>query len=571
MLAVPAATELVPQKYFNSLIRVPEGTKNIFLLEQSECYPALLQQFTKNVKDFSIFTKLFLNDKAVGEQVNDFLNKISDSKAVDREDQFMLFTDVHPMLHALVNTLKELNCLCPKEIRDKVVAALDNIASTPDEVVSEPAETVSASKQINPECIINILSNSSEGMNLCYEGIKSRLSEALMATTHMITGTENFDVIKQSAKYNVLKQYITLFLARHKIKQRIDFGLYHIHWFNFLYRQICGNYGLPSHPDNFAVRPSNMSDAMLNEFFSQYPLFINESAFLDAITEHFSFKLQEILAKHGKSHWLTDASIQAEEMTLDVITDITNKFFQSCEQLNKGDAWYIFDEKPDGTYTAARHHEKIKALLALEENKDQIKRLDVIQDKEDTKQYIGTKNGIFFWVFNQEDSKVEPLEEVEKCNLLDEGYIPLQLSHLASLNTEKLSADELNTLIIQALNQTNEAKAISTFFLELNGMDLLAKLPLIITVELSELLQNKMDKNPVFKSELCKLLNAHLAGPEIEIPTTETITLLELYLYKMHKDNNGNIAKITKDLDILQIKNFSKASLQKLFNQEDCK
>ncbi|MCY4177619.1 MAG: hypothetical protein OXD32_03875 [Endozoicomonadaceae bacterium] len=69
-----------------------------------------------------------------------------------------------------------------------------------------------------------------------------------------------------------------------------------------MYGKICEDYELRSYPNKFAVRQQGMSDSMLNEFSSQHSLFVNESAFLDAITVHFSSRLQEIVAKHNKSH-----------------------------------------------------------------------------------------------------------------------------------------------------------------------------------------------------------------------------------------------------------------------------
>jgi hypothetical protein len=76
---------------------------------------------------------------------------------------------------------------------------------------------------------------------------------------------------------------------------------------------------------------------------------------------------------------------------------------------------------------------------------------------------LGTVEGVFFWVFNDEKS----LKEEQVCKFNAGNRITLDLSHLTSIDFSNKSEELLYALLSQAMEQTHKAEDIASLIVNI--------------------------------------------------------------------------------------------------------
>ena len=514
---------------YGSLVLPANNVTHVSELKDDPNYLRMRKQL---VGDGTLFTELltsFSKDESLYEQVADFFNAISSGHS----DHVLLSTVYRSTLHTFV---KELN----------------------------------RQKDTIPESfMLSMLYRYAEGVSACFEGNFARLQDAKkILKAHSKGGLEGLTTIVTES---LLHQFTSQFLFQKRLTNELAFSkgdAVHVH--NFFYNIVCNQFGLEVIKDDYAVR-RDIKDSVIEEYFSGVNFLINRFHTVRALKENIYSQVSVIFSENKKSHLLNSENVSAGELISELLNDLECGPLSACKTVENGRALELkisdlISINDDNTYSLAHFSEHMQAWLALRHKKNDPEILEVILDQTGKTQYIGSIDNLFFWVFDPENSSTESLKKGHKCTFDKENYTSLQLSHLTSLHSGSLPTTNMHALLIQALDQTNKAEDVKKFFLDMNGMDILCGLPLFITEELSEALKAKADKDAVFKNELFRVFNEHLEKSELAEPTT----LLELFLFNLHKRNQGDINHITKHMNAWHIRDFSEAAIRKLFSEGDC-
>ena len=508
-------------------------TINFTDLSQIKEFPEIDQQFSNDTQLFSSLTSSFYN-KETGEKIAKNYNLF----VLKNKITVASFNSLRFSLHLAVNLLED----------------------------SLPV--------VSPEIIMNLLCNIEQSADKCVQGVNSDLD--LIISTLQAVREEGPD----SSRTLVAKSLVDNLAGKFIFEMHQEGNLVYLlteekHVKNALTDNVSDIFKLPKSKDKLASGRQIVSDEVHTKFKFLCKLLIPRYVIIDEMAQKFDSIFKDIFPHHYKDA-RSIINIPSEDLTSDFIDKIESKLLAPFKHLKQGNTDEttnlrdFIEINSDGTCSIPYFYENIRVLL-IKTIDDTIQQrvLEVIKNKEGKTLCICTINDAFFWVCDKSDTIKESPKKGDICAFDNKNHIPLQLSHLTSLNFEEpTEKNYVYTLLIQALNQTDKVEDIKAFFLDGNGMDVLDKCPLAIKLKLSELLKNKTDENPVFKSELCKLFNEYLKS-NVNIVVTEPVTLFEMYLYKKYENNNGDIADITSDLNASQIKNFSKMSIVKLFNNDD--
>jgi len=514
---------------YGSLVLPANNVTHVSELKDDPNYLRMRKQL---VGDGTLFTELltsFSKDESLYEQVADFFNAISSGHS----DHVLLSTVYRSTLHTFV---KELN----------------------------------RQKDTIPESFMfSMLYRYAEGVSACFEGNFARLQDAKkILKAHSKGGLEGLTTIVTES---LLHQFTSQFLFQKRLTNELAFSkgdAVHVH--NFFYNIVCNQFGLEVIKDDYAVR-RDIKDSVIEEYFSGVNFLINRFHTVRALKENIYSQVSVIFSENKKSHLLNSENVSAGELISELLNDLECGPLSACKAVENGRALELkisdlISINDDNTYSLAHFSEHMQTWLALRHKKNDPEILEVILDQTGKTQYIGSIDNLFFWVFDPENSSTELLKKGHKCTFDQENYTSLQLSHLTSFHAKSLPETDMYALLLQALDQTNKAEDVKKFFLDMNGMDILCGLPLFITEELSEALKAKADKDAVFKNELFRVFNEHLEKSELAEPTT----LLELFLFNLHKRKQGDINHITKHMNAWHIRDFSEAAIRKLFSEGDC-
>ena len=508
-------------------------TINFTDLSQIKEFPDIGRQFSNDTQLFSSLTSFFFNKEA-GEKIAKYYDLFVSKSNITVAD----FNSLRFSLHLAVNLLED----------------------------SLPV--------VSPEIIMNLLCNIEQSADMCVQGINSDLD--LIISTLQAVREEGPD----SSRTLVAKSLVDNLAGKFIFEMHQEGNLVYLlteekHVKNALTDNVSDIFKLPKSKDKLASGRQIVSDEVHTKFKFLCKLLIPRYVIIDEMAQKFDSIFKDIFPHHYKDA-RSIINIPSEDLTSDFIDKIESKLLAPFKHLKQGNTDEttnlrdFIEINSDGTCSIPYFYENIRVLL-IKTIDDTIQQrvLEVIKNKEGKTLCICNINDAFFWVCDKSDTIKESPKKGDICVFDNKNHIPLQLSHLTSLNFEgPTEKNYVYTLLIQALNQTDKVEDIKAFFLDGNGMDVLDKCPLAIKLKLSELLKNKTDENPVFKNELCKLFNEYLKS-NVNIVVTEPVTLFEMYLYKKYENNNGDIADITSDLNASQIKNFSKMSIVKLFNNDD--
>ena len=523
------------QKAYDTFV---QASQNFTDISQASEFPEIMQQFFGDTKLLASLVNSFFNKKA-GEKIAKYYGLFVSGKKITVAN----FNSLRFSLHLAVNLLED--------------------SLPPNKIV------------VSPEIIINLLSSVEFSADKCVQGVNSDLD--IITATLQAVREEGLDRSRTLAAKNLVDNLAGRFM--YEMQQEGKLPYYRgeeKHIKNALTDNVSDIFKVPKSKDRLVSGPQIVSDEVHAKFKFLCKLLIPKYIIIDEMTQTFDSILKDIFPHHYKDTRST-INIPLEDLTQDFIEKIEVKLLAPFKHLKQGNTDEtinlndFIEINSDGTCSIANCYEKIQVLLTKAiDDTIQPKVLEVIKDKEGKTLYICTMDDAFFWVCGQSGASKESLQKGDNCAFDNENHISLQLSHLTSLNFDELSKKNyVYTLLMQALNQTDKAEDIKAFFLDGNGMDVLDKCPLAIKLKLSELLKNKTDENPVFKNELCKFFNEYLVKSNVNIAVTEPVTLFEIYLYEKYKNNNGNIAYITRNLNASQIRNFSKMSIVKLFNKND--
>ena len=523
------------QKAYDTFV---QASQNFTDISQASEFPEIMQQFFGDTKLLASLANSFFNKKA-GEKIAKYYDLFVSRKKITVAN----FNSLRFSLHLAVNLLED--------------------SLPPNKIV------------VSPEIIINLLSSVEFSADKCVQGVNSDLD--IITATLQAVREEGLDRSRTLAAKNLVDNLAGRFM--YEMQQEGKLPYYRgeeKHIKNALTDNVSDIFKVPKSKDRLVSGPQIVSDEVHAKFKFLCKLLIPKYIIIDEMTQTFDSILKDIFPHHYKDARST-INIPLEDLTQDFIEKIEVKLLAPFKHLKQGNTDEtinlndFIEINSDGTCSIANCYEKIQVLLTKAiDDTIQPKVLEVIKDKEGKTLYICTMDDAFFWVCGQSGASKESLQKGDNCAFDNENHISLQLSHLTSLNFDELSKKNyVYALLMQALNQTDKAEDIKAFFLDGNGMDVLNKCPLAIKLKLSELLKNKTDENPVFKNELCKFFNEYLVKSNVNIAVTEPVTLFEIYLYEKYKNNNGNIAYITRNLNASQIRNFSKMSIVKLFNKND--
>ena len=508
-------------------------TINFTDLSQIKEFPDIGRQFSNDTQLFSSLTSSFFNKEA-GEKIAKYYDLFVSTSKITVAD----FNSLRFSLHLAVNLLED----------------------------SLPV--------VSPEIIMNLLCNIEQSADMCVQGINSDLD--LIISTLQAVREEGPDSSRTLVAKSLVDNLAGKFIFEMHQEGNLEYALIEeIHVKNALTDNVSDIFKLPKSKDELASDLQIVSDEVHTKFKFLCKLLIPKYVIIDEMAQKFDSIFKDIFPHHYKDA-RSIINIPSEDFTSDFIDKIGSKLLAPFKHLKQGntdettDLHDFIEINSDGTCSIPYFYENIRVLLikTIDDTIPQ-KVFKVIENKEGKKLGICTMDDAFSWVCDESDTIKGSLKKGDTCAFDKKNHIPLQLSHLTSLNFEEpTEKNYVYTLLIQALNQTDKVEDIKAFFLDGNGMDVLDKCPLAIKLKLSELLKNKTDENPVFKNELCKLFNEYLKS-NVNIVVTEPVTLFEMYLYKKYENNNGDIADITSDLNASQIKNFSKMSIVKLFNNDD--
>ncbi|MDP0561124.1 MAG: ankyrin repeat domain-containing protein [Candidatus Endonucleobacter sp. (ex Gigantidas childressi)] len=525
-------------------------------LERHTSFPQIKSQFLHDIQELKKLAPYFVGN-AFNWQINHFYNGIKNSDEFSESDLLMLYKEVRFHLRSLLTTLKRYQNEYQKNDID--------------------------SKQ--KDYIATVLRGCLEGIDQCAAGICGRFRYHFIDLQASESGLEGkIFMARKKLLQNCVHSFITI-MKRKKIM--INRGDMEIHQFYSIYNIACDSLQLPPIADDYAI-PESALKKYRTSFNSLAQLAVSKCAILKSLSKEWSDKISTILQQEGVSTWETkDIPLSALDDTADILETLDNKIFKPLStwlgktEKNGINTWSLMDQKDDDTYSFARYPEKLFAWVtgSFRESKDkplnEPKTTVFASSTPNTTNpnlHIGTIGGDFFWLFNDE----QPLKAGDPCTFESDNHITLELSHLTP---EHLSSDAKTNyaILTQALEQTNKAEDIASFFMNPLISSELYKATPWLTCELSNQLTDKLahQKDDKFQTILCKCVCNQVMSYKTKVVTPVDINwligtqllkpvLLELQQHKI------DITPITQGLSSWQISEFSESDIKRLLAPKDC-
>ncbi|MDP0561119.1 MAG: ankyrin repeat domain-containing protein [Candidatus Endonucleobacter sp. (ex Gigantidas childressi)] len=525
-------------------------------LERHTSFPQIKSQFLHDIQELKKLAPYFVGN-ALNGQINYFYNRIKKSDELCKHDLLMLYKEVPFHLRSLLTTLKRYQNEYQKNDID--------------------------SKQ--KDYIATVLCGCLEGIDKCAAGICGRFRYHFIDLQASESGLEGKIFM---ARKKLLQDCVHSFITIMKRKGiMINDDIMDIHQFHSIYNIACDSLQLPPIADDYAMLESALKKYRTS-FNSLAQLAVSKCAILKSLSKEWSDKISTILQQEGVSTWETkDIPLSALDDTADILETLDNKIFKPLStwlgktEKNGINTWSLMDQKDDDTYSFARYPEKLFAWVtgSFRESKDkplnEPKTTVFASSTPNTTNpnlHIGTIGGDFFWLFNDE----QPLKAGDPCTFESDNHITLELSHLTP---EHLSSDDKTNyaILTQALEQTNKAEDIASFFMNPLISSELDKATPWLTCELSNQLTDKLahQKDDEFQTILCKCVCDQVMSNKTKVVTPEDINwlidtqllkpvLLELQQHKI------DITPITQGLRSWQILEFSESDIKRLLAPKDC-
>ncbi len=422
----------------------------------------------------------------------------------------------------------------------------------------------------NKDYITGILHNCLESIELCLAAVHSRFNECFFnseALQERLVG-KLFKI-----RSELFKQFIQSFLFEQQRKGGISVPQsMEIHFSNGLHNLFCDFIGLSPIADQFA--PRNLADHLSERFQSAAQLTINACTILRKLSSDWSDLFSATLQKIGVQAWETEA-IDLSALTVDRTNQLDSGFFLPVNNLLKIkeelplNLWSMIEETGDGRYHLGRYREKLQAWVFSQFCESTAKVFTTI-GAVDSSLHIGTIDNRFFWVFDRE----EQLPKGQPFNFVTDNHTTLTLSHLTSVDFSTWPKETAYALLTQAMEQTDNAEHIASFFLQQATINQLRKVPELLVKTLSNQLSEKLTKNDgSFKDKLCQGVYDHFvadqtAMAEDSLDWLHNTPLLKPVLLKLQQAMD--VSPTVQNLASWQISDFSHDEIKKLLSPESC-
>ncbi|MDP0589277.1 MAG: ankyrin repeat domain-containing protein [Candidatus Endonucleobacter bathymodioli] len=419
--------------------------------------------------------------------------------------------------------------------------------------------------------IASILHLCLDSINLCSAGVHDRFSLSFLNLEASGSGLYGH-IFKVRLK--LFQRCIGLFMVERQ--QREDFDIpagMEVHWVNGLYNIFCDKLALPTIQDKMAK--DILNNDISADFLSMVPLFVNSLTILRDLSAEWSDQLRTTLQENQVTAWETGV-ISSPELIPNIAAIMDSKIFLLINDwlhthgVNALDFASIIEEVGDGQFSLERYRENILAWVINHFCKSRASVFADISSDTMSNCHIGTIANIFFWVFKSS----ERMQVGQECTFNNNNHITLELSHLTSLDYFK-DSDITYALLTQALEQTNRAEDITSFFMRQGFSKKLCKEYPMVMQELSNQITSKLVNNgSYFKTTLCNSVCAKLlCSDKIVSPDALGWLLdtswLEPVLIELQQ-NEMDITQITQSLGCRHIHGFSKKNLKELLTPNDC-
>ena len=521
-------------------IKLPEKVDSYQKLEADGSFPEIKSRFLDDIKALKTLACNYVGHQ-YDRQIDVFLNNLETAPEHLRESLLPLYHDTRSQIHQLVTQLKHLQGSQNDAQKTHITSLLH-------------------------ECLY--------GIDLCLQGVYGRFSQNFLY--FQASREKGLDAKLFTVKKRLLKQFVDSFvfqLQREGVT-KIPSGM-ETHWGNGFYNLYCESLGLPSVPDPSA--PTHLNADVVQRFCSEVKLSVNGCTILRAMANEWSDQLKESLQQLGVSAWET-SDIAPSELTADKTGALEN---QLCKPVNyllettgeqSLNLWTLMEEQEEGNFSLARYREKLLGWVTGHFcDSSSVKVLTAIPGEADSKSCIGTIGGHFFWVFRNDHC----LDAGDECTFDAGNHDSLQLSHLQAIDFS--TWEEVgHALLIQAMEQTQSAGDIASFFLHDATREQLRKIPPSVIQALSNQLTDKLaHSDRGFKEELCRRVVDQLVSSGTNPVSPDVLRwlvdtpLLEPVLSELRKQG-VNISPITQSLNSWQVSNFSREAIGQLLTPEDC-
>ncbi len=509
---------------------------NYMALGMCRTFPEIKARFLSDIKEMKQLAHSFVGDQ-YDQQIDIFYNNLK-SPPTNLYDSLMpLYRETRFQIHRLVQQLKD-------QQNDSSVASKNYIAN------------------VLHECLTSI--------ELCLEGVHSRFNECFLNLEALRAGLDGklFEV-----RSGLFHQFIQSFLFEQQREGVIEIPTsMEVHYFNSLHNLLCKSLGLSHIVDQFA--PTKLADCFTKRFLSAALLTVNDCTILRKLSSEWSDLFSANLQEIGVQAWETEA-IDASALIVERTDKLDSGFFKPVNELLKitGEQSLVLgtmiEETDDGRYHFRRYREKLLAWVVSQfcQSPDEV--FTAIGGV-DSSLYIGTKGKLFFWVFDHD----QHLPAGQAYTFAADNHTTLTLAHLTSIDFLSWSENTAYALLTQAMEQTDNAGHIASFFLQQATIKQLRKAPALVIKTLSNQLSEKLTKNDdSFKKKLCQCVCDHFAAEqtamaEDSLDWLHNTPLLKPVLLKLQQAMD--VSPIVQNLASWQISDFSYDEIKKLLSPEDC-
>ncbi|MBO9481387.1 ankyrin repeat domain-containing protein [Salinisphaera sp. G21_0] len=425
----------------------------------------------------------------------------------------------------------------------------------------------------NQNYIAGILHDCLSDIQECPPGIHGRFTRSFLnlEASRGGLGGKLFKV-----RSELFDQFIQSFLLELQRERLVDIspGI-EVHWEHSLHNLFCEPLGLPHIVDPLA--PTNLGDDLTRRFLAAAPLSVNACTILRKLSSGWSDQLSATLKKLGVQAWETDV-IAPFELTSDRTGTLESTLFKPVNHLLQTsgeqslDLRAVIEETGNGNYYLGRYREKLLAWVANHFCESSAQVFATIPSAVDSAWHIGTINQLFFWVFNHDQYLPTGLS----CTFDASNHTTLTLPHLMSIDFSTWPETTIYALLTQAMEQTDKAWHIASFFLQHTTIEQLGKIPAMVTRALANQLSDKLIKHDdTFKETLYQCVVDHFASGTTFITPGVLDWLIDTPLLKpvlLGLQQQGiNVLSITSRLASWQVSDFSHEDIKKLLTPNDCR
>ena len=309
--------------------------------------------------------------------------------------------------------------------------------------------------------LTNLLHDCLYGIDVCLDGIASRFKVSYL---NLKTVQAGLNGLIYNIKTELLHAFIKSFIFEQKKENLLNIGVsMEVHYFNAFHNMLCEEMHLEKILDFY--EPKDISSNLIQHFRNRAKLYVNDFTIVQKLAHHWNNKIATILKELKVEHWEKNV-IAAKEITFKQLEIMDKNVFQPMNSLHEIatkkeaiDFYTIVKELNDECYSFSEYHHRIHAWIAARFC-DEPKVLTKISSNEQNTQYIGSMDGIFFWVFKEDAN----LSCESTCNFDSNNYIALSLKHLTAIDFETWTEEQSYPLLIQAITQTQLGHEFLDFF-----------------------------------------------------------------------------------------------------------